>query len=147
MATPGQAIRIPFSDFRASFLTSEAIRTRVLEMLQQQTLTVSQIAVCNRYHETEARLARLILTIADRLQNETLRLTHESLARLVGAQRTTVTMVGGALHRNKLIRYERGEVTILNRRKLQDAACDCYRVIKELYTGLYAGSAPVLDIT
>ena len=64
-------------------------------------------------------------------------LTQEFLAQMLGAQRTTVTMVAGTLQRAGLIEYKRGALHILNRKQLEAAACDCYGVTKKLYSNLY----------
>jgi CRP-like cAMP-binding protein len=108
-----------------------------LEFVQEQTLSVSQIAGCNRLHEAEARLARWLLMAQDRTRSDVLNFTQEFLAMMLGAQRTTVTLVAGDLQRSGLIEYRRGRVKILNRKSLEEAACDCYKVIKNLYNNLY----------
>jgi Mn-dependent DtxR family transcriptional regulator len=73
----------------------------------------------------------------DRVQSNDLNFTQEFLAMMLGARRTTVTVVAGALQRAGLIEYRRGRVTILNRAELEAAACDCYKVIEQLYVNLY----------
>ena len=137
MQLDGTGIRVPLSKLRKAFRTSEEIRDRVLEFVQEQTLSVSQIAGCNRLHEAEARLARWLLMAKDRTRSDVLNFTQEFLAMMLGAQRTTVTMVAGNLQRSGLIEYRRGRVTILNRENLEEAACDCYQVTKNLYENLY----------
>jgi Mn-dependent DtxR family transcriptional regulator len=71
------------------------------------------------------------------MDSDVLNLTQEFLAEMLGAQRTTVTMVAGVLQESGLIEYRRGHVKIKSRQKLQEAACDCYQVAKRLYAGLY----------
>jgi hypothetical protein len=78
----------------------------------------------------------------DRVNSEFLNFTQEFLAMMLGAQRTTVTMVAGAMQRSGLIEYHRGKVSILNRENLEAAACDCYQVTKHLYANLYKKSLP-----
>ena len=133
----GAGLRIPMADLKSAFHSSEEIRERVLEFVQEQALAVSQLAGCQRLHESEERLARWLLMAQDRVNSETLNFTQEFLAMMLGAQRTTVTMVAGALQRSGLIEYHRGKVTIPNRENLEAAACDCYRVTKKLYANLY----------
>ncbi len=137
MQLAGTACRIPFSHFHEAFRSSEEIRDRVLEYVQYQSLSISQIAACNRLHGAEERLARWLLMVSDRIESDTLSLTQEFLAEMLGAQRTTVTMVAGALQESGLIEYRRGHVRIVNRENLEDAACDCYQVTKRLHFGLY----------
>ena len=129
--------RIPMADLRSAFHSSEEIRARVLEFVQEQALAVSQLAGCQRLHESEGRLARWLLMAQDRVNSESLNFTQEFLAMMLGAQRTTVTMVARALQRSGLIEYHSGKVRIANRENLEAAACDCYRVTKNLYTNLY----------
>ena len=106
--------------------------------MQQQALTVSQMSGCNRLHEAEARLARWLLMAQDRTRTDVLSLTQEFLGEMLGTQRTTVTTTAGVLQRSGFIQYRQGEVRILNREGLKEAACDCYRIVKRLYAGLYA---------
>jgi CRP-like cAMP-binding protein len=133
----GTGLRIPLIELRKAFRSSEEIRDRILECIQEQTLCVSQIAGCNRLHEAEARLARWLLMAQDRTQSVQLHFTQEFLAMMLGAQRTTVTLVAGGLQRNGLIDYRRGQVKILNRESLEEAACDCYQVTKRLHDNLF----------
>jgi CRP-like cAMP-binding protein len=137
MQLTGSALRIPLSDLREAFRSSEEIRDRILEFVQFQTSCISQIAGCNRLHGAEERLARWLLMVHDRIDSDILNLTQEFLAVMLGAQRTTVTVVAGALQESGLIEYRRGHVKIKNRESLEEAACDCYQVTKRLYAGLY----------
>jgi CRP-like cAMP-binding protein len=137
MQLDGTGLRIPFHQLRKVFRSSEEVRDRILEFVQEQALSVSQIAGCNRLHEAEARLARWLLMAQDRTQSDLLHFTQEFLAMMLGAQRTTVTMVAGGMQRSGLIEYHRGQVKILDRQNLEDAACDCYQITKNLYQNLY----------
>ena len=74
-------------------------------------MSLSQLAGCNRLHENEERLARWLLMAQDRTQSDTLNFTQEFLAMMLGARRTTVTLIAGVLQREGLIRYQRGRVT------------------------------------
>jgi CRP-like cAMP-binding protein len=136
------ALRIPLIELKKAFRSSEEIRERILEFVQEQALGVSQLAGCQRLHEAEQRLARWLLMAQDRTQSEQLNFTQEFLAMMLGAQRTTVTMVAGSLQRAGLIEYQRGKVKILNREELEAAACDCYKITKHLYANLYKQNQP-----
>jgi len=94
--------------FEAAFRSSEEIRQRVQECAQQQSNSVSQVAGCNRLHEAEARLARWLLTAQDRIGSSMLDFTQEYLAEMIGAQRSTVTVIAGNLQKKGLIKYSRG---------------------------------------
>ena len=139
----GAGLRVPMAELKKAFRSSEEIRGRILEFVQEQALSVSQLAACQRLHEAEARLARWLLMAQDRIQDDVLAFTQEFLAMMLGAQRTTVTTVAGALQRAGLIEYSRGRVKILDRKNLEEAACDCYQVTKRLYGKLYPGCLTV----
>jgi CRP-like cAMP-binding protein len=130
-------LRITMAHLRHAFRTSPDINARILEFVQTQGLALGQIAGCHRFHEAEERLARWLLMAQDRAQSDTLNLTQEFLGMMLGARRTTVTMIAGAMQRSGLIEYNRGRVRIPNRENLEAAACGCYRVVKVLQDGLY----------
>ena len=133
----GSALKIPYRKLQQIFLSTEEVRMRILEFVQEQTLSLSQLATCNRLHNAEQRLARWLLMVEDCIQSDEINLTQEFLAQMLGAQRTTVTMVAGELQRSGLIEYKRGTLHILNRPELEASACDCYGVTKKLYSNLY----------
>jgi CRP-like cAMP-binding protein len=137
------ALRIPLRQLQEAFRSSEEIRDRVLEFVQNQALSLSQLAGCHRLHEAEERLARWLLMAQDRVQSDDLNFTQEFLAMMLGSRRTTVTVVAGELQRKGLIDYRRGRVRILDRKALEAAACDCYQIIKRLNVNLYKSSVPV----
>ncbi len=95
-----------------------------------------QTAVCNRLHGIEERLSRWLSTCRDRMESDELALTHEVLGQMLGAPRTTVTLAAGLLHRAGLIKYSRGVVTVQDREGLADAACECYRVVRDEFKRL-----------
>jgi len=133
----GSGLRIRLDDLRRLFNENEELRRRMLEFVQQQSVTLGQIAACNKLHEAEARLARWLLMSRDRADQDTMTMTQEFLADMLGTRRTTVTLVAGSLARQGLIDYKRGKVTVLDRAALEHAACDCYRVTKEALLKLY----------
>jgi hypothetical protein len=87
----------------------------------------SQTAACNRLHSLKERCARWILMMYDRLQSDTMPLTHEFFAMMLGTRRTRITEVAVELQRSGLIHYQRGEVTVLDHAAWALAACECYR--------------------
>jgi CRP-like cAMP-binding protein len=97
---------------------------------QKLAMQSTQIAACNRLHDVEERLARWIVMSQDRVFSNTLPLTQEFLAQMLGTRRSSVTVAAGILQKAGLISYTRGSVTILNREKLEDAACDCYGIVQ-----------------
>ncbi|MFL6208332.1 MAG: Crp/Fnr family transcriptional regulator [Pyrinomonadaceae bacterium] len=108
---------------------------RLYDLLLQYLYTVlkqiTQSALCYRFHTTEARLCRWLLTARGCAQVDSFHLTQESLAHMLGVPRTSVTMIAGRLQQLELIRYSRGRITILDRQGLAAAACECYRVITQ----------------
>ena len=134
----GTGLRMEMNELRRIFHSSTEVRGRILELVQLQALTVSQMSGCNRLHEAEARLARWLLMAQDRTQSDVLHLTQEFLAEMLGTQRTTVSTTAGVLQRSGLIQYRQGEVRIIDREGLIEATCDCYRIVKRLYSDLYA---------
>jgi CRP-like cAMP-binding protein len=131
MQIAGTGLRMRFKDFEQLFQRDEAVRRPVLRYVQFQNLVLSQIAACNRLHEVEERLARWLLMVSDRIGDSELRLTQEFLSQMLGARRSTVTLVAGTLQRGGLIEYSRGDVKILDRDKLESAACECYRITQD----------------
>jgi len=87
------------------------------------------VAVCNRLHEVDERLARWLLMSQDRLGGDLVPLTQEFLAHMLGTRRSSVTVAAGLLQKAGLISYNRGEVTVTDRGRLEDAACECYELI------------------
>ena len=134
---PGSAIRVRLDDLRNLFLTSDELRCRVLEFVQQQNVSLEQVAACNKLHEAEQRLARWLLMCHDRSNQDTMTLTQEFMADMLGTRRTTVTMVASSLQERGMISYRRGKVTILSHQELQKAACHCYGICSHALRTLY----------
>jgi CRP-like cAMP-binding protein len=97
----------------------------------QLAMQTTQIAACNRLHNVEERLARWILMSADRLSIDDLPLTQEFLGHMLGTRRSSVTVAAGILQKAGLISYTRGNVRVLNRKELENAACDCYSIVQQ----------------
>lgn len=95
-----------------------------------------QSVACNALHSVEARFCRWLLSCRDRIDSNTVSLTQEFLADMLGVQRTTVTAVAGSLQNKGLIRYRRGVVDILDRGGLEAAACECYDSVRRTYERL-----------
>ena len=94
-------------------------------------MQVAQTAACNRLHDIGQRLARWLLMTQDRVDSGSLPITHDFLATMLGTDRPTVSLAAGVLQRKKIIEYTRGAVKIVNRKKLEDSACECYAVIQQ----------------
>jgi CRP-like cAMP-binding protein len=99
-----------------------------------QGMQVAQTAACNRLHDVGQRLARWLLMTQDRVDSGSLPITHDFLATMLGTDRPSVSLAAGVMQRKGLIEYTRGAVKIVNRKKLEDSACECYGVIQH-YNG------------
>jgi CRP-like cAMP-binding protein len=99
-----------------------------------QGMQVAQTAACNRLHDIRQRLSRWLLMTQDRVDSESLPITHDFLATMLGTDRPSVSLAAGILQMELLIEYSRGSVKIVNRNKLQDSACECYGITQQ-YNG------------
>jgi CRP-like cAMP-binding protein len=133
---PGSGLRIASLALREAFSQCATLRQLIERYVLMTQLQVAQIAACNRLHDMEQRLARWLLMCQDRVNSEMLPLTHEFLAQMLGSGRPTVTIAAGVLERAGLIENTRGSVRIINRKRLEDAACECYGVIQNFTSGL-----------
>ncbi|MFN2480269.1 MAG: Crp/Fnr family transcriptional regulator [Pyrinomonadaceae bacterium] len=112
---------------------------KLLHLYTHSLLTqISQSAACNRFHQASARLARWLLMTHDRVEGDEFRLTQEFISNMLGVRREQVTLAAGALQKRELISYSRGRIRILNRARLEAAACECYRVVKDQYDNFLA---------
>ena len=123
--------RIRAEALRKILSSAPDLRSRLSRYTNFQYLRLSQIAACNRFHEIEQRLARWLLMSHDRIGSESLPFTHEFLGSMLGTGRASVSIAAGILQKADLIEYRRGTVRILNSKNLEDAACECYRTIKQ----------------
>jgi CRP-like cAMP-binding protein len=134
----GSALRMTAPQLRHDLRNSPSLLRTLNRYLYVLIAQLSQSAACTRFHEVEARLARWLLMTHDRAHADHFYLTHKFLADMLGVQRSAVTIAAGALQRRNLIQYSRGEITVLGRRGLEAASCECYRAVVEDYTELFA---------
>ena len=123
----GTAMQMKSSRFLQEFQRSQALRRAVFGFTDALMMQVTQTAACNRFHMVQARLARWLLMTRERLLSSEFHLTHEFLADMLGVRRVGVTSAASTLQRRKLIRYRRGDITIINQQGLEAAACSCYQ--------------------
>jgi len=136
MQGSGEGLRIRSAPARAEFLKGGTFQRLVHAFAYLQFVQITQSVLCNRMHEVEARLARWLLSSADRMDSEFLHLTQEFLSQMLGVQRSTVTVAAGDLQRNGFIGYSRGRIHILNRPGLTAKACECYGIVNSSYNRL-----------
>jgi CRP-like cAMP-binding protein len=137
MQIGGTSLRMEFGVLERLFHADEALRNILLAYAQYQCLMLGQVAGCNRLHDVTGRLGRWLLMIQDRTGHTLLKLTQEFLAQMIGAQRTTVSEVAGALQDRGLIEYARGSIKILDRVGLANASCECYLITRNLLVDVY----------
>jgi CRP-like cAMP-binding protein len=127
---PGTAAAISVAHFQAAARQSARIRDLILRYKEALLAQVQQTAACNALHQIEARLARWLLQILDRVDDPKLPLTQDFMAQMLGARRSTVTVIAGKLQELGLIRYHRGHVVVLDRARLEQTACECYAAVR-----------------
>jgi CRP-like cAMP-binding protein len=126
----GSAMQMNADILNIEFERGGTLQKLLLRYVQALHTQVSQTAVCNRLHTLEARLARWLLIVSDRIQSDKLPLTQEYISHMLGVRRSGVTVAAGTLSNQGIIRYSRGQITILNREGLEATSCECYRAIK-----------------
>jgi CRP-like cAMP-binding protein len=141
VALAGEAIRVPAHLLLHEFERNLTVQRVLLRYTQALITQISQTAVCNRLHSVEQRLCRWLLLCLDRSTNLHLQMTQELIAHMLGGRRESVTVAAGNLQDLGLIDYCRGRITILDRRGLEAAACECYRVGADEIARLYGKKA------
>ena len=136
MQMPGSGLRIRSEVFQEVLLSAPTLRSELSRFALMHGIQVAQLAACNRLHELEQRLARWLLMCQDRVDTPLLPLTHEFLAQMLGTGRPSVSLAVGILENAGTIENLRGTVKILNRKSLEQAACECYGIIQRFNGGL-----------
>lgn len=133
----GPALRMSARRFKSELARSAPLRRALGRYIYVRLSQLAQVAGCNRFHVVEERLSRWLLMTADRAHSQSFHVTHEFLAYMLGVRRVGITKAAGALQARKLIRYARGNVTILDRAGLERASCGCYRADLDSYASMF----------
>jgi CRP-like cAMP-binding protein len=135
----GRALRMRASAYKKEIDTSPAVRRIMGRHFYVQDAQLTASAACVRFHLVGPRLARWLLMSQDRARADTFRVTHEFLAYMLGVRRVGITTAAVAMQRKGLVSYRRGELTVLDRKGLEQAACSCYGSNQKLYEQLLPG--------
>jgi CRP-like cAMP-binding protein len=138
----GTASRISAQYVREEFDRAGAFQNILLRYTQALLTQMGQTAVCNRHHRVEQQLCRWLLMSLDRLPSNELHMTQELIANMLGVRREGVTEAAGALQRAGIIHYTRGHIEVLDRPRLERAACECYEAVKKEFARLLPWATP-----
>lgn len=126
----GSAFRLLRSRLKDEFNRHGELLTVILRYTQCLITQMAQTAVCNRHHSLDEQLCRWLLLSLDRLPTNTVTMTQELIANMLGVRREGVTESAGKLQKAGVIQYARGKITVVNRRALEERCCECYGVVK-----------------
>ena len=126
----GSAFRLPGQKLKKEFNRHGDLLLLMLRYTQALITQMSQTALCNRHHSIDQQLCRWLLLSLDRLHGNHLNMTQELIANMLGVRREGVTEAAGKLQRQGVIEYSRGQITVLDRPRLERLSCECYLVVK-----------------
>jgi CRP-like cAMP-binding protein len=136
LQVPGTVVSMDAKAFREEMQRRGALASLVERYTQAFFTQVSQQVACNGLHSVEQRCARWLLLTQDRVGNDEFPMTHEFLAQMLGVRRATVTVTAGILQKAGFAQFSRGRVAVVDREGLENAACECYAVTREVYDRL-----------
>lgn len=131
--TAGQAIRLPLKFLLHNFKNDADVQRIFLLFMQALTIQIAQIAVCHRHHTLDQQLCRILLLLLDRMDDNTITMTHEVISELLGVRREGIALAAKKLMQESLIHYVRGHITVIDRPALEKKSCECYGVIQREY--------------
>jgi CRP-like cAMP-binding protein len=123
--------QLPVTNFLELYQQSDSFRSAINAHLGLILFQAQQSAACHAIHSVESRLCRWLLLSSDMMESDHVSLTQEFLSHMLGVQRTSVSMAAHTLQKAGLIEYARGKIKIVDRKAIEDCACECYAVIRE----------------
>ena len=132
-----QAYSLPAAVLAEEFQRGASFQKHALHFTHVLIAQMAQTAACNRHHSVEQQMCRWLLMSLDRLPSNELAMTHELIANMLGVRREGVTECARKLQEAGVIRYSRGRITVLDRKKLQTQACECYAIVEKEYARLF----------
>jgi CRP-like cAMP-binding protein len=132
----GVSLRVEVNDFKNLIADHAPLQDLLRRAGQAYLFMVSQTAACNRLHHVDGRFARWLLITHDRVKEDEFPLTQEFLAMMLGVQRPSVNVVAGAFQQAGIVKYTRGKMRVLDRERLEEAACECYGKVRRNYERL-----------
>lgn len=132
----GTAMRMKASVLREEIRVGSSLQLMLLRYTRAFLALMSQSVVCSQHHPLDQRFARWLLMMLDYSDSDTLNLTHEMVAGMIGTRRAGVTVAALALREKGLVSAARGRITVLDREGLETAACECYSIIRDEFSRL-----------
>jgi CRP-like cAMP-binding protein len=133
---PGAALRMSSRDLRAAVRFGSPLQRVLLHYTQVALAVISQSVACSQHHRVEQRLARWILTMDQYAHPHELVMSHTSIAAMLGARRSGISIAASHLQALGLMRYRRGHIVVLDRKGLEEQSCECYRFIEKQHRSL-----------
>jgi CRP-like cAMP-binding protein len=135
----GTAMRMESALLQKEVLASGPLQHALFRFKHALVAQIERSAACKQFHSIQARLVRYLLMTSERARSNEIHLTQEFVAEMLGVRRISVGKECSALQKRALIRYSRGKITILDRKHLGAASCECYQIINRIYDGAYEG--------
>lgn len=138
---PGHGLKMKAEVFKREVTSSSPLYNRLQRYTQALFDQIAQTSGCNRMHSIEQRFCRWMLMCQDRMGSDQFPLTQEFLAQMLSVRRAGVSEIASVMQKAGLIQYNRGKMTILNRKRLETSSCECYAIIKQQFDRLLDGDS------
>jgi CRP-like cAMP-binding protein len=136
----GHAWRLPAAVARGAFAEARHFQLLSLRSFHAYAVQISQTAMCNLHHSVDQQLSRWLLMCLDRLEGDEIQMTHEFIASMLGVRRQGVTEAMQKLEKRRIIAHSRGRITVVDRKALEQWACECYGMVSKQIDGLLSGA-------